>query len=139
MDNLCHTLVGAALAETGLRRRTRLAGIALVIGANLPDVDAPFAFSAGGLAIRRGITHGIPALVLLPLLLTGALLLVARWRRLTGVEAVPLLLISGLGILTHPLLDWMNSYGMRWLMPFSNAWSYRDALFIIDPWLLLLL
>jgi inner membrane protein len=140
MDNLCHTLVGAALAECGLGRRTRYATAALVLGANLPDLDAPAAFTAHGLAFRRGITHGVPALILLPFLLTGALLL---WSRLRGtrakVEPRVLLLISAVAIGTHPVLDWMNSYGMRWLMPLDGTWVYGDSLFIIDPWLLILL
>jgi inner membrane protein len=140
MDNLCHTLVGAALAECGLGRRTRYATAALVVGANLPDLDAPAAFTEYGLAFRRGITHGLPALILLPFLLTGALLL---WSRLRGtrsnVEPRALLLVSAVAIVTHPLLDWMNSYGMRWLMPLDGSWVYGDSLFIIDPWLLILL
>ncbi len=40
MDNLTHSLVGLALAESGLRRRTALATATLVIGANVPDIDA---------------------------------------------------------------------------------------------------
>ena len=39
MDNLCHTLVGAAIGEAGLKHRTRYAQAALMIAANLPDVD----------------------------------------------------------------------------------------------------
>jgi inner membrane protein len=140
MDNLCHTLVGAALAECGLRRRTRYATAALVVGANLPDLDIPAAFTEYGLGFRRGITHGLPALILLPFLLTGALLL---WSRLRGtrsnVEPRALLLLSAVAIVSHPLLDGMNSYGMRWLMPFNGTWVYGDSLFIIDPWLLILL
>jgi hypothetical protein len=31
MDNLCHTLVGAALGEAGLKRRTRFASATLMI------------------------------------------------------------------------------------------------------------
>ncbi len=140
MDNLCHTLVGVALAETGLRRRSRFATAALILGANLSDLDMPAAFTEYGLGFRRGITHGIPALVVLPFLLTGAILLWARWRG-TARDVLPrqLLLLSSLAILTHPVLDWMNVYGMRWLMPFDGTWSYGDSLFIIDPWLLLLL
>jgi inner membrane protein len=30
-------------------------------------------------------------------------------------------------------MDWLNSYGVRLLMPFSNRWFYGDALFIVDP------
>jgi len=140
MDNICHTLVGAALAETGLRRRTRFATAALILGANLPDIDIPGAFTEYGLGFRRGITHGIPALLVLPFVLTGALMLWARLRG-AGREVVPrqLLLLSALALLTHPVLDWMNVYGMRWFMPFDGTWTYGDSLFIIDPWLLVLL
>jgi inner membrane protein len=140
MDNLCHSLVGAALATTGLKQRTRYATAALVIGANFPDIDAPAAFLSWGLSVRRGITHGIPALIVLPFVLTGILLLWARVRRVReGVVPEQLLLLSALAMVTHPVLDWMNSYGMRWLMPFDGTWTYGDSLFIIDPWLLLLL
>ena len=40
--------------------------------------------------------------------------------------------------MSHPLLDWLNTYGMRFLMPFDDRWFYGDALFIMDPlvWLL---
>ena len=39
MDNVCHTLVGAAFGSAGLSRRTRFGAAALLISANLPDVD----------------------------------------------------------------------------------------------------
>lgn len=149
MDNLCHSLVGAALAETGLRRRSRYAAAALVVGANFPDLDIVFAFTERGLGLRRGVTHGVLALVVLPFLLTGVILLWHRWRdrrrpgaRTGGgpdVRPEQLLLLSALAILTHPTLDWMNVYGMRWLMPFDGTWYYGDSLFILDPWLWLLL
>src|SRR5258708_18921250 len=78
MDNLTHTLVGLALADSGLRRRSRLGTAALLIGANLPDIDALVYFigkgGAAGVAFRRGWTHGVLALALLPLLLTARLL-----------------------------------------------------------------
>ena len=70
MDNLTHSLVGAVLGQAGLKRTTGLASPALIIGANLPDVDAACFFWLEGtehLGFRRGITHGPPALVLLPL------------------------------------------------------------------------
>jgi hypothetical protein len=40
MDPLAHTLVGLALAKSGLEKRSGYAAAALVIGANLPDVDS---------------------------------------------------------------------------------------------------
>jgi inner membrane protein len=76
----------------------------------------------------------------LPFVLTGIMLAWNRYHRSIG-RVVPreLLLLSAVSILTHPTLDWMNSYGMRWLMPFSGRWYYGDSLFIIDPWLWLVL
>ncbi|MGE5198160.1 MAG: metal-dependent hydrolase, partial [Rhodospirillaceae bacterium] len=40
---------------------------------------------------------------------------------------------------SHPFLDWLNNYGVRLLMPFSERWFYGDTLFIVDPWLWLIL
>lgn len=145
MDNICHTLVGAALAQTGLKRRTGLATATLMIGANFPDIDVLAIPFGRATEFRRGWTHGILAIVVLPFVLTAIVIAWNRYiRRSQGTERAPvvpreLLLLSAVSILTHPTLDWMNSYGMRWLMPFSGRWFYGDSLFIIDPWLLLVL
>ena len=143
MDPLTHTFTGAALAVAGLRRKTPLATAALIVGANLPDIDglSYFAGDYRALAFRRGVTHGVLALVLLPLLLTAALLLWDRWVRRTRQPNAPpagaaaLLGVSALAVATHPTLDWLNNYGLRWLMPFDGRWFYGDTLFIVDPWL----
>jgi inner membrane protein len=50
-----------------------------------------------------------------------------------------LLLLSFIAILSHPILDGLNTYGVRWLMPFSGKWFYGDTLFIVDPWVWLVL
>lgn len=144
MDNLCHTLVGAALAESGLKDRTRLGTATLLIGANLPDIDVlsiPFGRS---LSFRRGDTHGLLALVVLPFVLAGCMLAWDRLGRRRDPARAPasfraLLLLAAISIATHPVLDWMNTYGMRWLMPFNGNWTYGDALFIVDPWMWLAL
>jgi len=182
MDPLAHTLFGATMAEAGLKRKTALATATLIIGANIPDVDAVamFVSSDYALQVRRGWTHGILALMVWPFLLTGAMLgvdrLLQRWRsrrdrapapstrkkgsRNTGsipgagalsrrraastrkasppMRPVTLLGIAFLGVWSHPLLDWLNSYGIRLLMPFNDTWFYGDTLFIIDPWFWLL-
>ena len=140
MDPLTHTLVGANLAATRLGRTTRLGAAALVVGANLPDVDAWFYFTGDSdfaLGFRRGWTHGVLAIVVLPFILTGLLLLYDRLRPSTerGVNGKWLLALSAIGVLTHPFLDWLNTYGMRWLMPFDGRWSYGDSVFIMDPFL----
>ncbi len=147
MDPLAHTLVGATLAETRLGRmgRTTLAAPALILGANAPDIDAVTMFLGRdvSLGFRRGWTHGALAMLVLPLALTGLLLLldraVAAWRgREPRARAGPLLALSSVGVLSHPALDWLNTYGVRLLMPFDGTWFYGDALFIVDPWVWLL-
>ena len=144
MDNLCHTLVGAALGEAGLKRRTRFGSATLMIASNLPDVDVlVFATGTPSVAFRRGWTHGILADVLLPPLLTAVMLLVASRRPTTSgqpsVQPTQLLLLSYIGVILHVLMDLLNTYGVRLLMPFSQQWFYGDVLFIIDPWLWLAL
>ena len=82
---------------------------------------------------------------MLPFLLTGSLLALYRFsshirRRATvSVNRRQLLLLSSVAILSHPFLDTLNTYGVRWLMPFSGKWFYGDTLFIIDPWVWLAL
>lgn len=130
-----------------MARRTALGTTTLLVGANLPDVDvlAYLWGPAADLAFRRGWTHGVLALVLWPFLLTGAMLatdgLVRRMRRPERPPALPrqLLLLSAVSIISHPILDTLNTYGVRWLMPFSGRWFYGDTLFIVDPWLWLAL
>lgn len=147
MDNLTHSLVGAAIARTGLDRTTPLATATLLAAANAPDVDV-LAYLGGeyfALAFRRGITHGWPAMILLPFLVTAAMLAWDRWVRRRRHPGAPparpgvVLGLAALGVATHPALDWMNVYGMRWGLPFDPSWTYGDSLFIVDPWLWLVL
>ena len=141
MDNVCHTLVGAALAEAGLKQRTALGTATLMIAANLPDIDVIAVPLGHSLGFRRGITHGAPALVLLPVLLAFSMWAWHRWRgrRSAPPDAMWLLVLSAIGVTTHPFLDWLNTYGMRWLMPLDPRWWYADTLFIVDPWIWLAL
>jgi inner membrane protein len=144
MDNLTHSLVGAALAEAGPRDRFALATPTLILAANVPDVDV-VSYLIGdqfaALAWRRGITHGVPALLVWPFVVAVVMLAWDRFvRRRRDPSAAParfgsLVALSALGAVTHPALDWLNTYGMRWWLPFDGTWSYGDSVFIIDPWL----
>jgi inner membrane protein len=153
MDNVCHTLVGAACGAAGLNRRTRFGAATLMISANIPDVDVlVFATSTPWIEFRRGWTHGIVAQIALPLVLTAMFWLLDRWRRPRGSEgdraavASPAsaltpfhagwsLALSLVGVYTHVFLDYLNNYGVRAATPFSWQWFYGDAIFIIDPWM----
>jgi len=140
MDNVCHTLVGAAFGEAGLKHRTRFGSATLMIAANLPDLDVlVFATSVPSVAFRRGWTHGILAQLLLPIALTAVMLVVGRFRPAsedrTPLCTGTLVLLSYIGVLSHVGLDLLNTYGIRLLMPFDGRWFYGDAVFIVDPWL----
>ncbi|MDZ3831020.1 MAG: metal-dependent hydrolase [Sphingopyxis sp.] len=143
MDNLTHSLVGALLGQMGLKKKTGLAMPTLIIAANLPDIDAGCAiYGIESLSMRRGITHGPIALLLLPLLLWALMIGFDRWQARRGKRPkgrAPLhkgwlLALAYIGCLSHPALDWLNNYGIRLLEPFSSRWFYGDTLFIIDLW-----
>ncbi|QTD55976.1 metal-dependent hydrolase [Parasphingorhabdus cellanae] len=145
MDNLTHSLAGAVLGQLGLKKKTGLGMATLIIAANIPDIDAIATLLDGvqHLAIRRGITHGPIAMVILPLLLTGTMILFDGWQTKRGkrpADRLPihrgwLLALAYIGCLSHPALDWLNSYGIRLLEPFSSQWFYGDSIFIIDIWI----
>lgn len=145
MDNLTHSLVGALAGQIGLKRKTGLALPTLIIAANLPDIDAVATLLSGHqhLAMRRGLTHGPIAMLILPLLLWGLMLWFDRWQTRRGtrpdtrlpINKAWLLGLAYIGCLTHPLLDWLNSYGVRLLEPFTSGWFYGDSIFIIDIWI----
>ena len=148
MDNLTHSLVGAVLGQMGFKRKTGLAMPALILAANLPDIDAGCTvYGIESLAMRRGITHGPIALLVLPLVLWGLLIAIDRWQTRRGTRPATrmpvrkgwLLALCYIGCLSHPALDWLNNYGVRLLEPFSHRWFYGDTLFIIDLWIWLAL
>lgn len=147
MDNLTHSLAGWALGQAGLKRKTRKGLAALVLGANMPDVDVVFGWVPWEpLATHRGFTHGlVGGVLLLPPLLAGLLWLLDRWQVTRGAEFRSglamhfgwLVALSYLGAATHPLLDWQTSYAVQLLSPFDSRWFHNDSLFIIDVWILL--
>ena len=144
MDNLCHSLVGVAVTRAGLQKTTRLATVTSAIAANLPDLDVlVFLTGTPSVAFRRGITHGVPAQVLLPIGFAALMWWIGR-RQHAAKGGLPahfgwLLAISYIGVLTHVFLDFLNTYGIRLLSPVSQQWFYGDAVFIVDVWLWLIL
>jgi inner membrane protein len=146
MEPLAHTLAGACLAESGLKRLSPLGTSTLIIAANIPDLDGACYLHSADLAFafRRGWTHGVLAIAVLPVALTAVMLVLDRVLSRRRPErprarSGALLGLAALGVLSHPFLDWLNSYGVRLLMPLSNRWFYGDTLFIVDPWLWLIL
>jgi inner membrane protein len=148
MDNLTHSMTGWALGQAGLKTKTRKGLAALILAANMPDIDVFFGSAPWDpLAIHRGFTHGIGGVVALPPVLAGLLWLLDRWQVGRGQpfkSGLPmrfgwLVLLSYLGAVTHPSLDLLTTYSVQLLSPVSNRWFHADGLFIIDLWLWLLL
>jgi inner membrane protein len=145
LDNLTHTLTAVALSQAGLNRKTRFATLAVIAGANLPDIDVvTWADStATYLKYHRGITHSLLGVVVLGIL-AGVLLYYAGRRARPGragshADARWLVVCGLVGTGSHLLLDFTNAYGVRPFLPFSGRWYAWDIMFILDPVLLLLL
>lgn len=147
MDNLTHSLVGLAAARAGLERLSPGAGALCVLAANSPDIDVAILLFGDRwtyLQHHRGITHAIVGVTFLafflPLIFYGVDRLWARLRKQPPKTKLRgLILASVLVTATHPLLDWTNNYGIRFFLPWSSKWYYGDIVYIIDPYLWLLL
>ena len=135
-------MAGWALGQAGLKQKTRKGLAALILAANMPDIDVFFGNAPWDpLAIHRGFTHGLVGGVLvMPPILAGLLWLLDRWQVKRGAvfkSGLPihfgwLLALCYLGALTHPLLDLQTTYSVQLLSTFSNRWFHSDSLFIID-------
>ena len=134
MFNSTHTLVGLAIARTGLDRWLPYAIATAVIATNLPDIEiiTGLASTPTYIEYHRGITHtfiGIPVLSLA--LALGIYVFSGNfWKTF---------LVALVVMATHPALDYANTYGLRPFLPFDGTWYYGDTLFIIDPYLDLML
>ena len=49
------------------------------------------------------------------------------------------LTVTALGAGSHLFLDWWNGYGVRPFYPWDPSWYYGDLVFIVDPWVWLML
>src|SRR5215510_12898546 len=147
MDNLTHSLVGLTAAKAGLEKLSPGATVLCVLAANAPDADIvvlAFGDRWDFLQHHRGITHAIVGVIalaiLLPLIFYAVDRLESRFRnRPPTTRLKGLMLASFIVSATHPLLDWTNNYGIRFLLPWSQKWSYGDLVFIVDPYLWLIL
>ncbi|HEV7746951.1 MAG TPA: metal-dependent hydrolase [Pyrinomonadaceae bacterium] len=147
MDNLTHSLVGLTAAKAGLDKLSPGATTLCVLAANAPDIDILVLIFRGRWAFlqnHRGITHSIVGSAALALALPlvfyfGDRVLAQLRKRDPQVRLEGLVLASILTTATHPILDWSNNYGMRFLLPWNPRWFYGDFTFVIDPifWIVL--
>jgi inner membrane protein len=146
LDNITHTLAGGLLGQMGLKRRSRFAMAACLLGANAPDIDvfAPLVLPVDGIAFHRGPLHSVFAWPVLAAGIVAILWLVDRVKP-RGEGVLPfrpgaLFLVAFLAVLTHPFLDWLTTYAIALFAPASWHWYSGDAIFIIDwvYWLLMI-
>ncbi len=146
MDNLTHSLVGLVASKAGLEKLSPGTTVLCILAANVPDAD--IVALIGGrwnyLHHHRGITHSILGTIVLaltlPLIFYFAGRLIARIRgRQPEIRLKGLMIASLLVTATHPFMDWTNNYGIRPFLPWSSQWFYGDFIFIIDPFLWMIL
>jgi membrane-bound metal-dependent hydrolase YbcI (DUF457 family) len=145
MDNIAHTLVGAALGRAVADRRIPGAALVGAVAGNAPDwaelVLRPRAWAPRSgveyLVYHRGITHSLAGAAAASGLLTLAVGLVLRWwARRGGATPPQWRWIAGCvtaSVASHLYLDWQGSYGLRPLLPWSASWYYADWVAIVDP------
>src|SRR3954451_1067938 len=75
-------MAGWALGQAGLKTKTRKGLAALILGANMPDIDVFFGNAPWDpLAIHRGFTHSlVGGVLLMPPVLAALLWLLDRWQ-----------------------------------------------------------
>ena len=150
MDNLAHTLVGAALGRAvGAGRGVPAAGWIGAVASNAPDWSEfllGFWPSRGSIAyysLHRGITHSFAgaAVSSAGIALAVWLLLAAlrRPRERKNGNPAPrlrigvLALLVGAAVFSHVYMDWQGSYGLRPFLPWNATWYYADWVAIVDP------
>lgn len=146
MDNITHTLAGALIGQMGLKRQSRFAFAACLLGANAPDIDvfAPLILPVDGIDFHRGPLHGIFAWPVLAGAIVAILWLVDRLKpggsNTLPFRAGPLWVVAFLAVLTHPFLDWLTTYAIAIFAPVSWRWYSGNAIFIVDwvYWLLMI-
>src|SRR2546429_1217820 len=147
MDGLTHSLVGLTSAKAGLERWSPYATVVCILSANAPDIDVISGFFGGRwtlLHYHRGITHSIIGTLALGSLIPSIFYAVdraiaQRRKRPPQIRYRGLLMASLIAAATHPLMDWTNNYGVRPLLPWTGRWFYGDLVFIIDPYIWLVL
>ena len=136
MEPVTHFLTGACLGRSGFNRKTAYATLAMTLAAEAPDIDILWGFRGpvAELQHHRGITH---TLIAAPFMACATLLFIFLLDRLlarlpaglrkkkSGAQQPPLRwgwLWCGalLADLSHLLLDFTNTYGLRPFFPFDK-------------------
>lgn len=143
MENIAHTLFGAALGQTGLKKLSHYGMPTLMISANLPDIDLLWSYYSDTSYIihHRGFTHTFLGIFPQMFILSLFMYYFANNSKNNNqqVNFINLLFLSFIGLMSHIGLDYLNDYGIRPFSPFNENMYLAGNIFIVDAWFWLLL
>ncbi len=127
MDPVTHSLAGTAFYSLGFKRK--LALLVIIISSIAPDFDYITRLWGADVFLRyhRGITHGVLALIVVPVIIG----LIFGYKK----GFLYYTTISFFAYAIHLLMDFTNQYGTRILSPFDWEQYSLDLIFIIDPYI----
>ncbi|MFC7373626.1 metal-dependent hydrolase [Fictibacillus iocasae] len=123
-------MIDPSIAADPVTAQAVIAGT--LIGSHAPDFDTVLKLKNNAVYIRnhRGITHSLPALVIWPLLLAGAIHLFVP-----GADGNKVLLWTAIAVILHVFVDIFNAYGTQALYPVSKKWVALGVISIFDPFI----
>lgn len=134
MDSLTHIVLGSCIGEAiagkHMDKRAMFYG---ALAQSVPDIDFVTAFflrGAENIVAHRGLTHSILFGLAATLFLSW---LVKKVIHKTHLSYKTVLLLFGVNIFTHLLIDSFNAYGVGLLMPFNDFRFTFNLLFVADP------
>jgi inner membrane protein len=138
MEPVTHFLTGACLGRAGFNRKTAYATLAMTLAAETPDLDMLWGFRGPLLQFEhhRGFTHtllGAPVVSLVVTLFCWGLHKLRRGKPPIEPRWIVLWLCALVAVLSHILLDFTNSYGVRPFAPLHPRWYSWDIVFIFEP------
>jgi inner membrane protein len=142
MEPVTHLLTGACLGRAGFNRKTAYATLAMTLAAEVPDLDMLWGLRGPLLQFQhhRGFTHtllGAPVVALVVTLFCWGVHKLRRTKPPVKPAIRPrwivLWLCALVAALSHILLDFTNSYGVRPFAPFDSRWYSGDVIFIFEP------
>src|SRR4030043_623389 len=129
MDPVTHSLAGATIANLGFKRKAAM--WVLLLSSIAPDFDYITRLWGADIFLRyhRGITHGILALFIVPIIIG----LIFGYRKGFFYYSS----LAFFGYAAHLFMDLTNQYGTRILSPLDWEQFSLDLIFIFDPYITL--
>lgn len=135
MDPISQGLLGAALCQSSVKKRSHLKAAAIygAFGGMAPDLDIFIRSQSDPLLAieyHRHFTHSLAFVPIGGLLVALAFWFILRYRKLSFPYVYA---YTTLGLFTHALLDACTSYGTQLLWPFSDLRVSWNIISVIDP------